>query len=125
MSLLKSLVTAGVVVLGVAPAFAQPQPGTPWEIAIGCAPPPDVEVPAADAPRVLGVQDEVGRALYSQRDLLAIGAGTTSGLALGQQYFIRRPVRFGTPYMARAVGTSTVGWARIVAVNETAAIASV
>jgi hypothetical protein len=125
MPLLKSLVTAGVVFLGVVPAFAQAQLGTPWEIAIGCSPLPQVEVPPATAPRVLGVQDEVGRGLYSQRDLLAIGSGTTGGLALGQQYFIRRPERFGTPYTARATGTTTVGWARIVAVNETAAIAAV
>jgi hypothetical protein len=34
-------------------------------------------------------------------------------------------VGFGTPYLGRAVGTSRVGWVRIVAVNETAAIAAV
>jgi hypothetical protein len=93
--------------------------------ALGCAPPAEVELPAADTPHILGTPDTVGKTAYGSRDLLVVGSGTQAGLQLGQQFFIRRPVRFGAGYNARPVGTTTVGWLRIVAVNEFTAIASV
>jgi hypothetical protein len=93
--------------------------------ALACAPPAEVEVPALDAPRVLGTPDAVGQLTYSARDLIVVGSGTEAGLQLGQQFFIRRPIRFGGSSSAPPVGTATVGWLRIVAVNESTAIASV
>jgi hypothetical protein len=42
---------------------------------------------------------------------------------LGQQFFVRRTVHFGASRQGR--GTKTLGWVRVVAVNESTAIASV
>ena len=129
---LRACVVAGLmwsVALHVSAAQAQKQMGadaaSAIRTALACAPPAEVELPAADTPHILGTPDAVGQTTFSARDLLVVGSGTQAGLQLGQQFFIRRPVRFGAGYNARPVGTTTVGWLRIVAVNEFTAIGSV
>ena len=59
-------------------------------------------------------------------DLLIINGGTDAGLQLGARFFLRRPLQFGSGRLIGApVEIITDGWIRIVAVNESTAIASV
>src|SRR5437867_3586474 len=109
----------------VAAAQADPDALSPLEIAVACAPPPAIGGPQPTAPRVIGAQDTVSRTLFGSGDLLVIGGGTASGLQLGQRFFVRRANRFGTAYGSMAVGIRTLGWIRIVSLNETTAIATI
>jgi hypothetical protein len=105
---------------------------TPAQIALACAPMPAAE-PPAEAPRLLGSQDTLLHTLLAPQDLLIVGGGTQAGLQLGQQFFIRRQPsaytgRSGGTYMRRTSGSTTsttAGWLRIVALNETTAIGAV
>lgn len=121
------LVSSLLVGIAATPAPAQTATGplSSMQTALACAPPPSIEGPASDAPRVLGAQDTIARTTYSPRDLLVIGGGSQAGVVLGQQFFIRRAVRFGTAGIPHAGSLRTVGWVRIAAVNDTTAIATV
>ena len=100
---------------------------TPLQLSVACALPPATNTGApADALLVIGAQDTVPRRLYSQRDLLVVNGGSAGGVQLGQQYFVRRREGFPIPYADRSPhAVRTVGWIRIVAVNDTTAIAFV
>ena len=115
-----------LVVLGAAAASAQSDtPMTAVEMAVACAAPPSTAGQPAHALHVIGAQDTVPRTLFGARDLLVIDGGTMAGVRLGQQFFIRRANRFG---MSSAQGphfVSTAGWLRVVAANESNAIAMV
>jgi hypothetical protein len=97
---------------------------TPIELAAACAPPPTFGTPS-DVPHVIGSQDTVARRLYGLRDLLVIDAGTGAGIQLGQEFFIRRPSRFGMGVDGRLRGATTLGWTKVVAVNASTAVAQV
>jgi hypothetical protein len=122
------LLAAAFVLVATAAGIAQSPPPaaalSQLEIAVACAPPPTFEVPAAAVLRVIGVQDTMPRAEYGTRDLLVVNGGTTAGLQLGQQFYVRRANRFGLDEKGRRRGARTGGWIRIVAVNDTTAIAS-
>jgi len=124
------LLAAAFVLVATAAGIAQSPPPPPaaafsqLEIAVACAPPPTFEVPAANVLRVIGVQDTMPRAEYGTRDLLVVNGGTAAGLQLGQQFYVRRANRFGLDEKGRRRGARTGGWIRIVAVNESTAIAS-
>jgi hypothetical protein len=121
-----SLAAASVLVLAAGPARAQDAaPMTPLEIGVACAPPPSLDGPPANVLQVIGPQDPDPRTLGGNRDLLVISGGTLAGVQLGQQFFIRRPNRFGTSSSLLSLGATTLGWIRIVAANDTTAIASV
>jgi hypothetical protein len=92
-------------------------------IAVACAPPPSLDPAPADALRIVGSQDGVPRSLFGDRDLLVLSGGTSAGLQIGQQFFIRRTLTFGGNKISR--GAKTLGWVRIVAVNDSTAIGSV
>jgi hypothetical protein len=121
------LVVAGTaIVFGAAPLYAQPRASmTSLETSIACAPPASLARPDLRAPRVLGSQDTVPRGLYGPRDLLIIDSGVGSGVQLGDLFFVRRQNRFGTAYGGNALTARTLGWIRIVAVNQTTAVATV
>ncbi|MCU1381858.1 MAG: hypothetical protein JWL71_555 [Acidobacteria bacterium] len=105
-------------------AVAQPDAMlSPLATAIACAPPPTFEPASSDAPHIIGGQDAIPRTLFGDRDRLVIGGGTASGLQPGQQFFVRRAITYGSSRASR--GSRTLGWLRIVAVNETTAIAAV
>ena len=110
----------------VVTAQSQP-PGalSAMQIALACAIPPEFAAPRPATLRILGAQDPVRRGLLSDRDLLVIAGGTGAGLQLGQRFFVRRPLTYGDPSRTTHRGITTSGWIRIVAVNETTAIASV
>jgi hypothetical protein len=98
---------------------------SPLETAVACAAPLTTDNAAPNVPRIIGAQDTTARALYGPHDLLVVGAGTSSGLQLGQQFFVRRANRFGSPHDRRWQGARTLGWVRLVAVNDSTAIAAV
>src|SRR5262249_51958893 len=75
--------------------------------------------------RIRGSQDTRPRSMYGPRDLLVVDGGTGAGVQLGQEYFVRRSLRFGLPYSATPHGALNVAWIRIVAVNEANAVATV
>jgi len=124
--LVSSLGVMIVAAFSIISASAQTAPMlTPLEAALICGPQPDAKPPAANALTVRGAQDPRPRGMYSQRDLLVIDGGTGAGVQLGQEFFVRRGIRFGMPYTEMPKKASTVAWIRIVAVNDTTAIASV
>ena len=108
-----------------ATAHAQSAAATlsPAAIAVACAPPASIEPAPAHALRIVGSQDAVPRTLFGDRDLLVLSGGTSAGVEVGQQFFVRRTITFGGNKVAR--GTRTVGWVRVVAVNDGTAIGSV
>jgi hypothetical protein len=115
-----------VATLSVPPASAQtPRALTPGEAALICGPQSDARPQAAHSLTIRGAQDPRPRAMYSQRDLLVIDGGTGAGVQLGQEFFVRRGLRFGMTYAATPRNASTVAWIRIVAVNDTTSIALV
>ncbi len=120
-----TVVVAFVSVAGVAGAQIESTAFSPLQVAVACAPPPSVEGPPSNPLHVVGAQDTVPRALFGARDLLVIDGGTSSGVLLGQRFFVRRGNRFGAGDPARTRGARTLGWIRVVAVNESTAIATV
>jgi len=120
------LVTAALVVAAAGPSAAQSdQPLSPLELSVACAPPPTLETPSGKVPRVIGAQDVVARTEFGSGDLLMIDAGTAAGMQIGQRYFVRRANRFGTyGSSSPRQGARTGGWVRIVAANESTAVAS-
>src|SRR5437867_3623535 len=99
MRILRILILAAASVLVLAAGLARAQgvaPMTPLEIGVACAPPPSLDGPPANVLQVIGPQDTDPRTLGGNRDLLVISGGTLAGVQLGQQFFIRRPNRFGT-----------------------------
>jgi len=93
---------------------------SPLAVAVACAPPPSFDDIPANAPRVVGSQDSTPRALFGNRDLLVVSGGTAAGVQLGQQFFVRRQNTSGGRWAQR--GAMTLGWLRVVAVNETNAV---
>jgi len=98
---------------------------SPIELFVGCAPPASLVRPNMLVPRVLGSQDTVQRTAYFEHDLLVIDSGLASGMQLGQQFYVRRQNTFGTAYGENALTSRTLGWIRIVALNQTTAIGAV
>jgi hypothetical protein len=125
--------TAWCSLLLIVASFSAPpvaaQTGVPalsaTETAVACAAPLTTDDPPPNLPRIIGSQDTSVRTLYSPLDLLVVGAGTQAGLQLGQQFFVRRANRFGSPADRRWQGARTLGWVRLVAVNDSTAIAAV
>jgi hypothetical protein len=118
-----AFVLAAMFVTSAAGA-AQAQPGevalSPLAMAVACAPPPSLDGAPPHALRIIGSQDSTPRILFGNRDLLVVSGGTSDGVQLGQQFFIRRTMTFGDSRASR--GAKTLGWVRVVAVNESTAI---
>ena len=93
---------------------------SPLAIAVACAPPPSFDDVPSNALRVVGSQDSTPRALFGNRDLLVVSGGSAAGVQLGQEFFIRRQNMSGGRWAQR--GAMTLGWLRVVAVNETSAV---
>src|SRR5712691_4206476 len=115
------------VAAGVAGAQTDSTAFSPLEIAVACAPPASAEGAPANPLHLVGTQDTTARSVFGDRDLLVIDGGTSRGVLLGQQFYVRRANRFGVsdPMRARGRGARTLGWIRVVAVNESTAIATV
>jgi len=98
---------------------------SPLQVEAACAQPPTLAGAPDGALRISGAQDSVRRSLFGSRDLLVINGGTGAGVQLGQQFFVRRAIRFGLANMGYGRGAKTLGWIRIVAVNDSTAIATI
>jgi hypothetical protein len=117
------LVLAALFVTGAAAASSAQtgEPMSPLEIVTACAPP--LTIDGEHPLRIIGSQDPTPRSLFGNRDLLVVGGGTAAGVQLGQQFFVRRAVPLAPSPLGR--GAKTLGVIRIVAVNESTAIATV
>ena len=120
-----TIMTVVVACAGAGVAGAQTTVFTPLEIAVACAPPPSADGAPANPLHLVGTQDTTARRVFGDRDLLVLDGGTSRGVLLGQQFFVRRVNRFGISDLKRARGARTLGWIRVVAVNESTAIATV
>jgi hypothetical protein len=113
-----------VLLLGLStrPTFAQtPDPALQREAE--CAPRAGIASGPGSAPKILGAQDTVPRRLFGTNDLLIIGAGTSGGMQLGQEFFIRRSgVLLAHDDRAGLHAVNTLGWVSIVAANESTSI---
>jgi hypothetical protein len=119
-------------ILLAAPAAAQrgPAPASthlPADVlSLACAPKVAFEAPAMPL-RVTGGQDSFIRRTYLPGDLMTINAGTINGIAVGQEFFVRRlqisrrePVTPETPASIR-----TTGWIKVYAVDDEMSLATV
>jgi hypothetical protein len=120
------ILTAAFVLVAAGSAVAQaPTELSSLEVAVACAPPPTLETPTGNVLRIIGTQDVSPREEFGSRDLLVINGGTSAGVQLGQQFFVRRANRFGLySGTSQPQGARTGGWIRVVAVNESTAIAA-
>src|SRR6516162_6777046 len=108
-----------------AAASAQsPEPLTRSQMTVGCAPRPNEALPPLSAPRITGSQDVVHRSTFGTPELLVVNAGTSQGMQVNQQYYVRRLLRGAeTKFDKLPHEVQTAGWVRIVAANETTSIA--
>jgi len=94
---------------------------------IGCAP-QAVSTPPAATIRVRNGQEPT-KYLFGTNDGIVLTAGSAQGVAVGQEYFVRRvvPDRFTVPMSDGTIPISihTAGWVRVVDVQSDAAIAIV
>ena len=122
-------VCAIVVLGGTRLVQAQTAAATPSvaDVAAACAPSEGVAPAPSEGLRILGVRDTSPRTLYGPTDVLFLNGGSQSGVQLNQEYFVRRPYAFGWRSRpgTRSQSIHTVGWLKVVAVNDTTAIAQV
>ncbi len=108
-----------------ASAQTDPAPMSPIETMVACSSPPSLDRPAAATPRVIGAQDTMARTLFGPPDLLVVNSGLGSGIQLNQRFFVRRENRFGTSYGKHTLTSRTLGWIRIIAVDNSTAVAAI
>jgi hypothetical protein len=108
-----------------AAAFAQtPGPLTKSQMTVGCAPLPNEGLVPFDAPHITGSQDVVLRSTFGTPELLVVNAGTTRGVQVNQQFFVRRLYRTAATHVDKQPHlVQTAGWVRIVAANADMSIA--
>jgi hypothetical protein len=95
------------------------------QLSAACAP-SQVITPPTPTLHVVGAQDTVPRMLFGPRELIIVDGGTQAGVQVGQEYYIRRTYSFGPPPSKTSPRTiTTVGWLRIVSINETTAIGQI
>jgi hypothetical protein len=73
----------------------------------------------------VGGQTQEPWTIFGPHDLLVVGGGSAQGVQLGQQFFLRRAHDPGMEKNTGIHAVNTVGVIRIVAVNNSTAIASV
>jgi hypothetical protein len=93
------------------------------QIAAACAPTFALTAAPDEGLRIVGSQDTAPRSLLGSGDLIVVNGGTQAGVQIGQEYFSRRPFKFGRPPSSHPQTVHTTGRLRIVSVNETTAIA--
>lgn len=122
LTLIPALVTA-ILITGTI-AWAQAA-DTKMLNAVKCAVRSSSTPPPINAIQIIGSQDTSARLLYDRHDLLLVNGGTGRDLHVDQRFFIRRSAAFGAKQQTGPRAVATTGWLRIVAVNETTAIARV
>ena len=120
---MRHIIRVGVALALITSTAAVAAAQNALQLAAGCAPRLMTASPPTDALRLIGGQDSVGRVLFGAGDLVVIGGGLGQGVALGQQFFVRR---LATGHGRRGPrAATTAGWIRVVAVDDTTAIALV
>lgn len=120
-----AMALSGTVSLASAQTAPPPVSMTPLQTAVACAPPPFTSTERADAPRIVGSQDTVDRALFGQPEVLVIDAGSTRDVQVNRMYFVRRVYRGAeTQHDTLPHSVQTTGWVRVVAVNANTALVS-
>ena len=120
---LRTLALVCAAVLSAASSVtAQSQAGdslTPLQMAVACAAPPVVATEPADAIRIAGSQDVVGRSTFGLPEVLVLDGGANRGLKVDTLYYVRRLYRTAeTQHDKLPHSIVTAGWVRVVAVNE-------
>ncbi len=125
--------TAGACVLAAAlPASAQRGPAPtplalpPEVLSLACAPTLSYELPTATL-WVSGGQESVPLTSHAPGDLVTINAGTRQGIAVGQEYYTRRPLVMTPGKVSRSNPATirTTGWIRVWAVDEDMSLATI
>ena len=110
---------------GVAGAQSAGVALTAAQMSAACAP-SQVMTPPTPSLHVVGAQDTAPRMLFGPRELVILDGGTQAGVQLGQEYYIRRSYSFGPPPSKTGPRTiTTLGWLKVVSLNETTAIAQI
>jgi hypothetical protein len=123
---------AAGVLASTAPVFAQRAPapsptGLSTEIlALACAPAAVYSQPATPL-RLTGGQDNATRRIYASGDLVTINAGSTNGIRIGQEFFVRRILveRGHKSDGTEPVTVRTAGWIKVWAVDDAMSLATV
>ena len=100
--------------------------GLPTNIlSLACA--PTVRTGQPDTPlRITGGQEAITRASYAPGDLVTINAGTTNGISVGQEFYIRRVEADRTRRSEKdPLVIQTAGWVRVYAVDDTMSLATI
>jgi hypothetical protein len=127
-----SLAAGSCVLASTLPATAQRGPAptaTPLPadvVSLACAPTLAYELP--DVPlRISGGQESVVHTIHAPGDLVTINAGRRSGIAVGQEYYTRRPLvsRDGRVGSGNPATIRTSGWIRVWAVDEEMSLATI
>ena len=126
------ILSAAGVLAAALPAIAQRGPapvpsGLPPEVlALACAPTLAFDAPAAPL-RVSGGQESVRHTIHAPGDLVTINAGTRSGIAVGQEYYTRRPLPSAPGRISRTNPATirTTGWIRVWAVDDDLSLATI
>lgn len=95
-------------------------------LALACAPVSTYDPPATPV-RLTGGQDVVTRQIYGTGDLVTINAGSTNGIRVGQEFYVRRTQ---LPMGQKADGREpvvirTAGWIKVWAVDDAMSLATV
>ena len=128
--MVRRALAAAVAALVAASTVAAQEPTasdemTATQLAFACGPRPVLGPAPAGAPRVVGSQTTDARGLFGARDVIVIGSGAGAGIQLGQRFFTRRQITYDISSKLPVATPHTTGALRIVAVNDTTAIASV
>ncbi len=127
-----SLMTTAALVAATIATAAQtgPAPGPtnlPAEVlSLACSPTLVYEPPATPL-RITGGQDSIVRRTFSPGDLITVNGGTDNGIEIGQEYYVRRPVRsrLGSIGRDNPATIRTAGWVRIYAVDRQMSLATI
>ena len=94
-------------------------------LSLACAPTLTSQEP--DTPlRVAGGQDAFTRRNYAPGDLVTINAGSTNGITVGQEFFVRRLLKDRvSKSTTEPLMIHTAGWLRVYAVEDTMSLATV
>jgi hypothetical protein len=121
-----ALLAAGGAVLaqtGPAPAGTH----LPAEIIeLACAPTLTFEAPVPSL-LVTGGQDASTRHMFRPGDLVTINGGSDNGIAVGQEYYVRRPQQQRGSGTSRATPATirTAGWVRVYAIDKTMSLVTI
>lgn len=95
------------------------------QTAVACAPPPSLAPAPVGLPYIIGGQDVVPRTVFGANEVLVVSGGMSANLAVGQRYFVRRPMFFGHGLNGDVPIAQTLGWIRMVSINPDSALAVV